>query len=145
MKLKKILIIIICILIVGIFLTMFMGEKNNFEMTEDKYGTDVTYLDEAHNIPVASIIDYDISHAKKENYIIKTTSEGKLQLSLDAKINEGKVYIRIKDKENVVEKIDINKNEKKQVIWSLKPNYEYVLEVYIKEGKGVINLDWSEE
>ena len=153
MNKKKVLIIVIiclCAIVGGILAfrdvgTYISNGENGLQGTVDSYETDISYLDEERTIPIATKVNFNIGHEKSDEYLLKTYSDGKVNISYNAQIDNGEVFIRVKDNDDIVEEFVIDKAEENSVEYSLKSNYDYTIEIYIKEGKGFIKLGWMEE
>ena len=153
MNKKKVLIVVIiclCVLAGGVLAFGNIGnykkkKKKGLQGAVDSYEADISYLDEERMIPIATTVNFNIGHEKSDKYLLKTYSSGKVNISYNVQIDNGEVSIRVKDNDDIVEEFVIDKAEKNSVEYSLKSNYDYTIEIYIKEGKGLINLDWGEE
>ena len=138
---KAIIVIISCIVLIvaiGVISVITDGTSGS----RDEYGTNVTYRDEARKIPIATDINFNITHTKSDQYDVRTDSTGNFQLSYEAMVESGEVFVRIKDGDEVIK--EYNVRNKNNVTETLLPDYNYIIEVYIKKGKGSLNLTWME-
>lgn len=108
----------------------------------DSYGTDIVYRDEGRTFPLGTTVTYDLSHAKRDPYPIKTDATGSFPIAYEANIEQGNASILIKDGNSIVREYDIKEKEHFDV--ELSPDHSYTVEIYIEKGKGKINLMWME-
>ena len=143
---KKAIILVILVLFISaigfiVATNITVGPFSN-EGRKDTYSRDITYIDEAREIPIVISIDFDIEHGSDEDYTFMIFNKDS-KISYDAKIQSGEVSILIKDGNTIIEKFVIGESGEGILDAEFDPNYAYTMQIMIDAGKGSLELNWE--
>lgn len=143
MKKKPVIAIVVIVLLAGGIFILFNLTGGRLSGSRDTFSSNITYRDEARQIPISVDFSYETAHAKTESYLIKTDSSGMVPIAYDAEIQNGKVFLQIMQEGKTVEAYPLENGSQKFTV-NLQPEAEYSLCIAIENGKGNIHLRWME-